>query len=80
MLAACIFAGTLGLVQLDVMADTLCVERSKFEPDDIKGQMQASCYSIRFGGGLLGAVLGATVCNKEQWGIIPSSILLNHFF
>lgn len=25
------------------------------------GQMQASCYSIRFGGGLCGAVIGAVL-------------------
>lgn len=36
----------------------MCVERSKFEPEDIKGQMQASCYSIRFGGSLIGAIVG----------------------
>lgn len=68
LLAGCIFLGTLGLIQLDVMADTMCVERSKFEPDDTKGQMQASCYSIRFAGSLLGAILGTTVSNQAEWG------------
>ena len=57
-LAACVFVGTMGLICMDVMADTMCVERAKFEPEAIRGHMQASCYSIRFGGSLLGAILG----------------------
>ena len=65
-LAVCVFTGTLGLIQMDVMADTMCVQRSRFETDDSRGQMQASFYSIRFAGGLIGAVLGAAVCNKDS--------------
>ena len=49
-LALCIFLGTLGLIMMDVMCDTMVVERSKFEEDSNLGQMQASCYSFRFGG------------------------------
>jgi hypothetical protein len=30
--------------------------------------MQASCYSIRFGGSILGALFGAAVCNQKSWG------------
>ena len=67
-LATCIFVSTLGLICFDVMADTMCVERSKFEDSAIRGQMQASCYSIRFFGSLLGAMLGTLVSNKDQWG------------
>lgn len=55
LLSLSIFLGTIGLIQMDVMADTMCVQRSKFEPEETKGQMQASCYSIRFAGSLLGA-------------------------
>jgi hypothetical protein len=68
LLGACVFFGTLGLIQVDVMADTMCVERSKFEPEATRGQMQASCYSVRFTGSLLGAILGASLTNKETWG------------
>lgn len=68
LLALCVFMGTLGLIQMDVMADTMCVQRSKFEPEDSRGQMQATFYSIRFAGGLVGAVLGATLCNRHAWG------------
>lgn len=67
-LSICTFLGTLGLIQMDVMADTMCVQRSKFEPEETKGQMQASCYSIRFAGSLIGAIMGATLCNKDSWG------------
>ena len=59
-LAFCVFVGTMGLICMDVMADTMCVERAKFEAEEIRGHMQASCYSIRFGGSLLGAILGST--------------------
>jgi Na+/melibiose symporter-like transporter len=68
LLATCIFLGTIGLIAMDVMADTMCVQRSKFEPEETKGQMQASCYSIRFGGSLVGAIMGATLCNRDSWG------------
>lgn len=68
LLSACIFMATVGLIQMDVMADTMCVQRSKFEPEATRGQMQATCYSIRFAGSLIGAILGATLCNKATWG------------
>jgi hypothetical protein len=67
-LAVIIFMGTLGLIQMDVMADTMTVERSKYESDADKGQMQASCYSVRFTGSVAGAVLGAVLSNKKTWG------------
>lgn len=98
LLSLCTFVGTLGLIQMDVMADTMCVERSKvrhsrhhtrsrstpnrkyyavsphprqFEVDDRRGQMQASCYSIRFAGSLVGAVLGTAVSSRSflGWGL-----------
>ena len=67
-LALCIFAGTIGLIMMDVMCDTMVVERSKFEEDANLGQMQASCYSFRFGGSLVGSFLGAIVTNGPSWG------------
>ena len=66
MLAAAVFFGTLGLIMLDVMTDTMCVERSKFEEEDSRGQMQATCYSIRFAGGVIGALLGTAVTSKDS--------------
>lgn len=53
-----ILISTLGLIIVDVMGDTMCVQRSRFEPEMCKGQMQATCYSFRFGGAMLGAFLG----------------------
>ncbi|CAM9776430.1 unnamed protein product [Phaeothamnion confervicola] len=52
----------------DVMADTLVVERARFEEEDSKGQLQASCYAIRFLGSVLGCSLGAVVYNGAEWG------------
>jgi len=48
------------------MCDTMCVQRSKFEPLESKGQMQATCYSCRFAGALLGAALGMVVASSSQ--------------
>ena len=56
-LCLCVFLATIGLIQMDVMADTMVVERSQFEPDGQKGQMQATCYSMRFAGSVVGALL-----------------------
>jgi MFS family permease len=67
LLGACIFCATVGLIMMDVMADTMCVERAKLEPEHFAGQMQASFYSARFAGSVIGAVVGALVCNKQQW-------------
>lgn len=93
-LAGCMFMGTLGLITMDVMCDTMvciaaissfiltvyfylqfniffsvqCVERSRFEPDAIKGQMQATYYTVRFAGGILGSFGGALLYNKASWG------------
>lgn len=67
-LAICVFIGTLGLIMVDVMADTMCVQRSRFETEAHRGQMQASFYSVRFAGGVIGAIMGAAVCNQKAWG------------
>jgi Na+/melibiose symporter-like transporter len=68
LLAISVFIAMLGLIQTDVMADTMCVERSKFESEEERGQMQATCYSIRFAGGIIGSIAGACVYNQAQWG------------
>jgi hypothetical protein len=67
LLALTVFVGTLGIIQMDVMADTMVVERSKFEAEERKGQLQATCYSIRFGASFAGALVGSSVCNQKQW-------------
>jgi hypothetical protein len=68
LLAACVFIGMMGLIQMEVMADSMCVERSKFERDERRGQIQATGYCFRFAGGMFGSLVGASVCNKAQWG------------
>ena len=68
MLSICVFFGTLGLIQMDVMADTMSVQRSKFEHEEQRGHMQSTFYSIRFFGGLIGAIVGASICNVDTWG------------
>lgn len=81
-LSVTVFVSTVGIIQMDVMADTMCVERSRFEHEDLRGQMQASFYTIRFAGNLLGAILGGIVCNSESfgWGLTFFQITLINGF
>ena len=44
------------------------MERAKSEAEESKGQMQASCYAIRFVGCVIGCLGGALVYNREAWG------------
>lgn len=67
-LAVLLFVGTTGIIMSDVSADTIVVERSKYEPEHKKGSAQATCYSVRFFGGILGALAGCTLYNRQDWG------------
>jgi hypothetical protein len=67
-LIAVIFLGVSGLVQLDVNLDALCVERSRLEPETRRGEFQSSCYATRFGGTLVGEVLGALLSGDYLFG------------
>jgi MFS family permease len=53
-LSVLLFTATVGQIMADVMADTLVVERAKSEIGDCKGQLQATCYAVRFAGSVLG--------------------------
>ncbi|CAN0510014.1 unnamed protein product, partial [Laminaria digitata] len=44
------------------------VEHARSEAEESKGQMQASCYAIRFAGSVVGCLGGALVYNSEVWG------------
>ena len=67
-LAALIFLQTWAFVQADVCTDASIVERSKlYENSDNRGTLQATGYIIRFFGGIIGAILGAVLYNKESW-------------
>ena len=63
-----VFVATIGQIMADVMADTMVVERSRHEPDHKKGSAQASCYSIRFFGSIVGSLSAIIVYNKSSWG------------
>jgi len=68
-LALFLFLMTLAFVQADVCTDAMIVERSKhFESSSNRGYLQATGYIIRFFGGIIGAVLGAILYNKDSWG------------
>uniref|UniRef100_A0A7S1TWA3 Major facilitator superfamily (MFS) profile domain-containing protein n=1 Tax=Phaeomonas parva TaxID=124430 RepID=A0A7S1TWA3_9STRA len=67
-LSTLMWVATMGEIMVDVMADTLAVERSRYEPSEGRGQMQATCYALRFFGSVLGAGTGTLVYNKDAWG------------
>jgi MFS family permease len=68
-LSSLLFIATLGQLMVDVMADTLVVEfGKKVEDDATRGQMQASCYSVRFFGAMLGSASGSLLYNRDTWG------------
>ena len=67
-LAANLFLGTVGIIMADVSADTMIVERSQHEPEHKRGQAQATCYSVRFFGSIIGSFAGCILYNKAAWG------------
>ena len=52
----------------DVCTDTISVERSKFETEAQKGKFQTLGYTNRAFGGVVGAILGSILYNKDSWG------------
>jgi MFS family permease len=52
----------------DVAADTMIIERVRWEKEILKGSVQTSYYMIRSFGGLLGAIMGALLYNTTTWG------------
>ncbi len=72
MLAIILFIGGIGQMFVDVMCDTITVQRSKYENINIKGNLQATTYSFRFAGNLLGSIMGTFFANAESgiyiWG------------
>ena len=67
-LSICVFTATIGQIMADVMADTMIVERSRHEPEHKKGSAQATCYSIRFFGSIVGSLSAILAYNKSSWG------------
>lgn len=52
----------------DTMSDAMVVERSRKEVEDDHGHLQSACYAYRFGGAIMGAILGGILYNKAEWG------------
>lgn len=63
-----VFVQTAGYMLADVMTDALIVERSRFETQENRGTMQSKGYIVRFFGSTIGALIGAVVYNKDEWG------------
>mmetsp|Transcript_11523 Transcript_11523/g.14959 ORF Transcript_11523/g.14959 Transcript_11523/m.14959 type:complete len:517 (-) Transcript_11523:204-1754(-) len=77
-----LFLGTVGYMMSDVMTDAIVVERSKYESEEARGNIQAQGYIIRFIGSILGSALGALLYNKDSWGwglSTPQIFALNAF-
>eukprot|EP01041_Mallomonas_annulata_P009278 gene9278-19257_t len=67
-LGICVLIGKIGLIMMDVMVDTMVVERSRYEQTERRGQLQASCQATRYAGSLMGAIAGTLLYNKVEWG------------
>eukprot|EP00612_Vaucheria_litorea_P000404 CAMPEP_0171455000 /NCGR_PEP_ID=MMETSP0945-20130129/2069_1 /TAXON_ID=109269 /ORGANISM="Vaucheria litorea, Strain CCMP2940" /LENGTH=592 /DNA_ID=CAMNT_0011980151 /DNA_START=81 /DNA_END=1859 /DNA_ORIENTATION=+ len=63
-----LFISINGLIFSDVVTDAIVVERSRCEPENSKGSMQATGYASRFVGSLVGSILGTCVYNRDRWG------------
>jgi hypothetical protein len=77
------FLSTCAYLLADVCADASNVEKSKYETEAIKGAIQASSYSIRSFGSVLGALLGSILYNTTSWGwglTISQLFVLNGLF
>lgn len=69
MVALFIFLQTWAFILSDVCTDAMIVDRSKIHKSDTtRGTLQATGYTIRFLGSIIGAVLGAILYNKGEWG------------
>lgn len=68
LLAICVFVSKIGIIMMDVMADTMIVERSQYEPESDQGRLLASSRMIRAAGNLLGEICGTYLYNKTDWG------------
>lgn len=44
------------------------MERARGEAEESHGQMQATCYAIRFAGNVVGCLGGALLYNRAAWG------------
>jgi len=63
------FLSTCCYLLSDVCTDTLCVERGRmFESPQTKGTLQTSGYTSRAFGSIVGALMGALLFNRSQWG------------
>ena len=62
------FAATVFLLMAEVSNDTLCVERAKLEANEQRGVLQTTVFTLRAFGAVVGAVLGAILYNKPEWG------------
>jgi len=62
------FVMTCAYLLSDVCTDTMCVERARFETDANRGTLQTVGYTNRAFGSIVGAILGAILFNKTEWG------------
>jgi MFS family permease len=70
-----VFLITCFLVMADVCTDTLCVERSKLEPESKRGSFQTIGFIYRAFGRIIGAVLGTYLYdNGTTWSYDISQI------
>jgi Na+/melibiose symporter-like transporter len=71
-LGSCFFIFGIGMWMADVMADSLVAEKSRLEPEAIRGSLQSTCYACRFFGIAVAAPV-STYLYGSEYG--PASIV-----
>ncbi|CAM9557773.1 unnamed protein product [Ascophyllum nodosum] len=74
LLACYSLVSTMGFMMSDVATDAILVERSKHEPRETRGSMQATGYTVRFLGSLLGSSLGMVLNTDTTCALSAISI------
>ena len=62
------FVMTCAYILSDVCNDALCIERARYEHEEIKGAIQTAGYTIRAYGCIIGSTLGTILYNTPKWG------------
>jgi hypothetical protein len=63
----CSFLLSMSYLLADVCVDALVVERSRFESRNMAGSVQANCYTCRYFGSVIGAIIGSFSYGSNYW-------------
>ena len=74
-LSACAFLFGFGLWFASCMTDALVAEKARFEPSEVRGSLQSSCYIVRFFGLMVAAPVSTYLYSKVGPQIIVQCLI-----